>query len=288
MSIVIENVNFTYMKKTPFEKRVLADINITIEKGEIIGLIGHTGSGKSTLIQHFNGLLKPDSGNVFINGININKRSKEALIQKRKVGLVFQYPEYQLFEETIGDDIRFGPKNYGLDTKEIEKRVRFSMEVVGLSYHEYVNRSPFFLSGGQRRRVALAGILVLEPEYLILDEPSSGLDPNGKRYILDKISEIQKKRGCTVVMISHDMEEIAKYTNRIIVMNNKRIILDNKKEFIFKKIVKLQKIGLDIPDIIKIMRTAKQRGLNVKENIFDRQEGAEQLAKAYREKINVE
>ena len=210
MSIEINNVSYTYMEKTPYEKKALKNISLKINEGEFVAIAGHTGSGKSTLMQHINGLIKPSEGSVIVDGVNINeKKSKESLIARRKVGLVFQYPEQQLFEETIYADIAFGPKNFGLSEEEIAKRVQNSMRFVELDYELYKDKSPFQLSGGQMRRVAIAGIMALSPKYLVLDEPTAGLDPRLKKILLSKIKNLHDREKLTIIMVSHNMDDIA-------------------------------------------------------------------------------
>lgn len=263
--IKIENLNHIYSKGTPFEKKALDSINIKINKGEFIGLIGHTGSGKSTLVQHLNGLLKASEGRVIVDGRELFKDKLDMSKIREKVGLVFQYPEYQLFEETIFNDISYGPKNMGLSQEEIERRVNFSMEAVGLSL-DLKDKSPFDLSGGQKRRVAIAGILAMKPEVLVLDEPTAGLDPKGRDEILDEIYSLYKNTEITIIIVSHSMDEIAKFATRIIVMNKGKLFLDGKPEEIFMHYDELKKVGLGVPESTKIMRKLKEKGIDVKLN----------------------
>lgn len=263
--IKIENLNHIYSKGTPFEKKALDSINIKINKGEFIGLIGHTGSGKSTLVQHLNGLLKASEGRVIVDGRELFKDKLDMSKIREKVGLVFQYPEYQLFEETIFNDISYGPKNMGLSQEEIERRVNFSMEAVGLSL-DLKDKSPFDLSGGQKRRVAIAGILAMKPEVLVLDEPTAGLDPKGRDEILDEIYSLYKNTEITIVIVSHSMDDIAKFATRIIVMNKGKLFLDGKPEEIFMHYDELKKVGLGVPESTKIMRKLKEKGIDVKLN----------------------
>ena len=249
MSIKIENLNHIYMPKTPFEKIALNNINCEIEDGEFVALIGHTGSGKSTFIQHLNGLLNPTSGNIIVDGVNIADKKVKLSDIRKKVGLVFQYPEYQLFEETIEKDIEYGPRNLGISEEEISKRVKKSMEMVGLDYETYKDKSPFDLSGGQKRRVAIAGVIAMEPKVLILDEPTAGLDPKGREDILAQIRILHKEYGMTIIMVSHSMEDVAKIADRVIVMNSGEIVLDGKIAEVFKEVEILEKIGLAVPQV---------------------------------------
>ena len=253
MSIKLENINYIYGKGGPFEKTALKNINLEIGENEFVGIIGHTGSGKSTLIQLFNGLLKPESGNVLVDGENINEKGIKLKKIREKVGMVFQYPEYQLFEETVFKDIKFGLDNFGFSGDK-DKRVKETAKTIGID-EEMLESSPFNLSGGQKRRVAIAGILALEPKYLILDEPAAGLDPYGRNLILDELYKIYKERKITVILVSHSMEDIAKYADRIIVMN--------------KGEAELYSMGLDIPEISKIMNKLRNMGYKISKDIFD-------------------
>lgn len=268
MIIRIKNLNHIYNPETPFEKIALKDINLEIDEGEFIGLIGHTGSGKSTLVQHLNGLIKPTSGDIIIEDVNISKKKVNLQSIRQKVGLVFQYPEYQLFEDTIYKDIAFGPKNLGLSDEEVDKRVRESMEVVGLGFEELKDRSPFELSGGQKRRVAIAGVIAMKPKVLVLDEPTAGLDPRGRDEILGEIHELFKKEGITIILVSHSMEDVAKLVDRILVMDNSKVVMDDVPREIFKRADELENIGLGIPQITKFMRTFKSKGNDVRDDIL--------------------
>ena len=268
MSIKIENLTYVYMPKTPFEKKALDNVNLEIEDGEFLAVIGHTGSGKSTLIQHLNGLLKPASGKIYVDGTDITDKETKLVDIRKKVGLVFQYPEYQLFEETIAKDIAYGPSNLGLSEDEILKRVKKSMEMVGLNYEEYKDISPFELSGGQKRRVAIAGVIAMEPKVLILDEPTAGLDPAGRDDILDQIKLLHEKYNMTIILVSHSMEDVGKLAEKIIVMNDGHIELQGKPKEVFKEIDTLEKIGLAVPQVTYLMRELKKKGFNVSEDIF--------------------
>lgn len=268
MSIKIENLTYVYMPKTPFEKKALDNVSLEIEDGEFLAVIGHTGSGKSTLIQHLNGLLKPASGRIYVDGTDITDKDTKLVDIRKKVGLVFQYPEYQLFEETIAKDIAYGPSNLGLNEDEILKRVKKSMEMVGLNYEEYKDISPFELSGGQKRRVAIAGVIAMEPKVLILDEPTAGLDPAGRDDILEQIKLLHEKYNMTIILVSHSMEDVGKLAEKIIVMNDGHVELQGKPKDVFKEIDTLEKIGLAVPQVTYLMRELKKKGFNVSEDIF--------------------
>ena len=278
-----ENLTYTYSQGTPFEKTAVNNVNIEIEKGELLGIMGHTGSGKSTLIQHFNGLLKPTSGKIFINGQDIWENKEKIRDVRFKVGLVFQYPEYQLFEETVFKDIAFGPKNMGLSDEEIKRRVNTTAELFGIS-KEYMNRSPFELSGGQKRRVAIAGVMAMEPEILILDEPASGLDPHGRDMILGLIKEYHRKTGNTVMIVSHSMEDIARYTKKILVMNKSELFCYDTVENVFRRSEEIEKMGLDVPQITKVFNELKKRGINTDEEVYTVSYAKEIIQKLLRER----
>ena len=268
MSIKIENLTYVYMPKTPFEKKALDNVSLEIEDGEFLAVIGHTGSGKSTLIQHLNGLLKPASGKIYVDGTDITDKDTKLVDIRKKVGLVFQYPEYQLFEETIAKDIAYGPTNLGLNEDEILRRVKKSMEMVGLDYDEYKDISPFELSGGQKRRVAIAGEIAMEPNVLILDEPTAGLDPAGRDDILEQIKFLHEKYNMTIILVSHSMEDVGKLAEKIIVMNDGHIELQGKPKEVFREIDTLERIGLAVPQVTYLMRELKRKGFNVSEDIF--------------------
>lgn len=268
MSIKLSDVNYTYMKDTPFEKTGIKNINLEISEGEFVAIIGHTGSGKSTLVQHLKGLLTPDSGTVIIDDVNINQNTVSAKTAKNKVGIVFQYPEQQLFEETVYKDVTFGPKNMGMPEEKLENIAKQSLEFVSLDYEKYKNRSPFQLSGGQMRKVAIAGVIALKPQYLILDEPAAGLDPVGRDDLFEKISKLYQETGMTVILISHNMDDVARLAQRLIVMNNGEISIDDKPEQVFKYKEKLVAAGLALPQITELLSKLKQQGLAVEENII--------------------
>jgi len=264
MSIILSDITYVYMKKTPYEKIAIKNINIEIKQGEFVGIIGHTGSGKSTLLQHFNGLLQPTTGTVSVDGQDLNVKGAAAQTAKRRVGMVFQYPEHQLFEETVYDDIAFGPRNIDIGEEEVAVRVKKAMDFVGLDYNEFAKRTPFQLSGGQMRRVAIAGVIALEPTYLILDEPSAGLDPRGRDEIFGQIIKMHQQTGITVVLVSHNMEDVARMANRLIVMNNGQVSLDGSPTDIFSECqTQLKEAGVDVPPLTLLMDKFNQRGLAV-------------------------
>ena len=256
MSIILDHVNYIYEAGTAMEFAALKDINLVINEGEFIGLIGHTGSGKSTLVQHLNGLLAPTGGNIYYNGADIHDSTFNKKELRSKVGLVFQYPEHQLFEIDVFSDVCFGPKNLGLDRKEVELRAYAALKQVGLE-DEYFYQSPFDLSGGQKRRVAIAGVLAMKPEVLILDEPTAGLDPKGRDEILDQIAKLRQEMGITVILVSHSMEDVAKYVSRIVVMNRGQIMFDNTPREVFSHYKELETVGLAAPQVTYIMQIGR-------------------------------
>ncbi|WP_288221690.1 energy-coupling factor transporter ATPase [uncultured Clostridium sp.] len=286
MSIKIENLVHVYMPKSPFEKVALNNVNLEINEGEFVALIGHTGSGKSTLIQHMNGLLKPTSGKIIVDGVDITKEGIKLTDIRKKVGLVFQYPEYQLFEETIEKDIEYGPRNLGLNQEEITRRVKNSMKMVGLDYEEYKNKSPFDLSGGQKRRVAIAGVIAMEPKVLILDEPTAGLDPKGRDDILAQIKILHEEYKMTIILVSHSMEDVGKLAERIIVMNKGQVALEGEPAKVFKEVDTLEKIGLAVPQVTYLMRALKEKGFNVSDEVYTINQGKEELLRILKEVKN--
>lgn len=270
MSIKLSNIHHTYSKGTPFERLALNDVSLEISKGEIVAIIGHTGSGKSTLVQHLNGLLKPDKGSASIDDIDITAKGAEAKTARQQVGMVFQYPEHQLFAETVFEDIAFGPRNKGFAEDEVEKQVREAMAFVGLDYDTYAQRSPFQLSGGQMRRVAIAGVVAMNPDYLVLDEPSAGLDPRSRNAVFKEIMSLHKSRGIAIVLVTHSMEEAVKYADRLLVINAGKVLFDGTPADIFKQHAdELVKVGVDVPQVYKLADLLRKNGLAVKENIKD-------------------
>ncbi|MBQ8396055.1 MAG: energy-coupling factor transporter ATPase [Oscillospiraceae bacterium] len=265
--IKTENLSYVYGEGTPFRKVAIDNINLEIEEGELVGIIGHTGSGKSTLIQHFNGLLKPTSGKVYIDGEELFADKSHLRDIRFKVGLVFQYPEYQLFEETVYKDIAFGPKNMGLDEAEIDRRVRETAALVGLK-PEVLDKSPFDLSGGQKRRVAIAGVMAMEPKVLILDEPTAGLDPHGRDRILGLIKEYHREKGNTVMLVSHSMEDVAKTVSKILVMNDSSVFMYDTPERVFAHSEELRKMGLTVPQITRVFDRLKEMGIDVSDEVY--------------------
>ena len=264
MSAILEvrNLTHTYSAGTPFEHKALDNVSFSVERGEFIGIIGHTGSGKSTLMQHLNGLLKSTSGEVLLDGVDIFKDKATTRQARFRVGLVFQYPEYQLFEETVYKDIAFGPKNMGLKADEIDRRVREAAKLVGLT-EEQLQVSPFDLSGGQKRRVAIAGVIAMEPEVLILDEPTAGLDPASRAGILENIESYRKAKNATIMMVSHSMNDVARLTERLLVMNSSRLAMDDTPKNVFNRAEELLEMGLDIPDVTRVFMRLRQMGLPV-------------------------
>lgn len=269
MPLEIVNLEHVYSKGSPFEFVALKDINCRIEDGEFIGLIGHTGSGKSTLIQHLNGLLTPTSGSVLFNGKDIFKEDRKSMVKLRhNIGLVFQYPEHQLFEETVAKDVAFGPQNLGLSEEEIVARVRQSIEMVGLHYDAVKEQSPFELSGGQMRRVAIAGVLAMEPQVLILDEPTAGLDPRGRDEILSQIKKLHQEKGITVILVSHSMEDVGRLADKILVMHQGSVVFFDQPAKVFTEIDTLESIGLAVPEVTYLMRELAKRYPDIRQDIF--------------------
>lgn len=279
MSIKIENLTHIYMAKTPFEKVALSNVNVNINDGEFVALIGHTGSGKSTLIQHMNGLLKPNQGKIFVDGVDITASGVKLTDIRKKVGLVFQYAEYQLFEETIEKDIMFGPKNLGLNDEEALARTKRAMDMVGLNYETYRNKSPFDLSGGQKRRVAIAGVVAMEPRVLILDEPTAGLDPKGRDEILGELYKLHKSYNMTIILVSHSMEDVAKVADRILVMDEGKCVLDGTPQEIFKEVDTLENVGLAVPQVTYLMRELRRVGFELPDDIFTLEQAKKELLK---------
>ena len=278
MSIKVRNLTYIYDEGMPFENRALDDITFDIEDNDFVGLIGHTGSGKSTLIQHLNGLLKPSSGSIYINDFEITQKDINLTEIRKRVGVVFQYPEYQLFEETIEKDIAFGPGNMGLDEEEITRRVKGSMEAVGLDYEEYREKSPFELSGGQKRRVAIAGVIAMDPEVLILDEPTAGLDPGGREEIFELIKKLHRERNITVILSSHSMDDMAKLVKTLIVMNKGKIeFMGNPREVFNNNAHRLKEIGLDIPQVLELAIKLREKGFDIRQDIITPEEAKDEI-----------
>ena len=283
MSIIVKDLVHIYNPKSPFESRALDGVDIEIEKGEFVGLIGHTGSGKSTLVQHLNGLLRPTSGKIIINGLDITEEGISLTSIRKKVGLVFQYPEYQIFEETIYKDIAFGPSNLGIPQDEIHERIKDSMEIVGLDFELLRDRSPFDLSGGQRRRVAIAGVIAMKPEVLILDEPTAGLDPKGRDDILSQIKKLHSKYGITIIIVSHSMEDMAKLADRLIVMNRGKAEIMGTPREVFRHEERLKEIGLGVPSVLELVKKLREKGFDIREDIITIEEAKSEILKYIKE-----
>ena len=279
MSIELKNVTYTYSPETAYEIHALKNINLVIPDGQFMGIIGHTGSGKSTLIQHFNALIRPTSGTILYNGEDIWEEKYDRRKLRSEVGLVFQYPEHQLFENDVLSDVCFGPMNQGLSREEAEKEARKALAHVGFK-EEYFSKSPFELSGGQKKRVAIAGVLAMNPKILILDEPTAGLDPKGRDDILDQIQLLHKMRGITIILVSHSMEDIAKYVERLVVMNHGEAVFDDTPRKVFSHYQELEKMGLAAPQITYIMHALKEKGLDVDVNAITVEEAKDSILKA--------
>lgn len=279
MLIILDKVNYVYSEGSGFEKKALDDVSLTIDKGEFIGLIGHTGSGKSTLTQHLNGLLRATSGNIYYDGQDIYEKGFVMKNLRSKVGLVFQYPEHQLFESDVFTDVCFGPKNLGLDKKDVELRAFEALEMVGFPKELFYN-SPFELSGEQKRRAAIAGVLAMKPEVLILDEPTAGLDPKGRDEILDQIKKLHEETGITVILVSHSMEDVAKYVERLIVLDHGRVMYDDIPKKVFRNYRELEKIGLAAPQLTYIMNDLKANGFDVDTDAITMEEAVATVKKA--------
>lgn len=281
MSIILDHINYIYGEDTQLSLKALDDICLTIPDGQFVGIIGHTGSGKSTLMQHLNGLIKATDGHIYFNGEDIYDKDYDMKKLRSKVGLVFQYPEHQLFEIDVFTDVCFGPKNLGLDKKEVELRAYDALKKVGLP-DEFFYQSPFELSGGQKRRVAIAGVLAMKPEVLILDEPTAGLDPKGRDDILNQIRKLQAETGMTILLVSHSMEDVAEYVDRIIVLNKGRLMFDDTPKKVFGHYRELEEVGLAAPQVTYIMHALKEKGLNVDVNATTIEEAAGEIRRALR------
>ena len=284
MSIRVEHLTHIYDKGLPTEQIALEDINFTVADGELLGVIGHTGSGKSTLLQHLNGLLKPSSGRVLVGDVDITAPGVSMVEIRKRIGLVFQYPEYQLFEETVAKDVAFGPKNLGLSEQEIDERVREALELVGLDYEQITERSPFELSGGQKRRVAIAGVVAMRPEVLILDEPTAGLDPKAHHDVLDMVQEVHRRTGNIIILVSHNMADIARVSDKIIVIDSGHLVTTGTPQEVFAQKELLRGVGLDLPPITEFTETLREKGMALPPTILDTKEAALAIAKALQEK----
>ena len=282
MLIETKDLSYTYMPGTPFEVEALKGVNIGIEQGEFIGIIGETGSGKTTLIQHFNGLLKPTAGEIFIDGQNIWDKDTDLRKLRAQIALLFQFPEHQLFEETVFKDVSFGPKNLGLENAELRKRVLEGLRLVGLDAEEYAERSPFSLSGGEKRRVAMAGILAMQPEAIILDEPTAGLDPAGRRSFLEQIKRLHREKKITIIMVTHNMEEASLLAGRLFVLSRGGLVLQGSPAEIFQSAETIKEIGLDLPPLTTLLQELKKSGKNIRTDIFTVEKAGKEILNLYR------
>ena len=280
IKLSLQNVSYTYGAGSPYEIKALDNISLDIEAGKITGIIGHTGSGKSTLLQLLNGLIKPDSGKILLDGEDIWSKPKEITKIRYRVGLVMQYPEYQLFEDTVRKDIAFGPTNMGCDKETIDKLVIEAAEFAGVD-RELLDKSPFDLSGGQKRRVAIAGIMAMTPEILVLDEPAAGLDPRGKKLILDGISEYQKKTDAAIIIVSHSMEDMAYYCDDLVVMSNSHVVMQGDRDSVFSQVSKLNQIGLAVPQITMLMSNIKELGFDINDGVYTVDQAFEELMRIF-------
>lgn len=284
MSIKVEHLTHIYDKGMPSESVALDDVSFTAEDGQFIGIIGHTGSGKSTLLQHLNGLLKPDEGTVTVGNVDITQPGISMVEIRKRIGLVFQYPEYQLFEETVAKDVAFGPKNLGLSETEIEERVKEAIELVGLDYETVKDRSPFELSGGQKRRVAIAGVVAMRPEVLILDEPTAGLDPKAHKDVLNMVEEVHRRTGNITIFVSHNMADIARLSDKILVIHNGKLVTKGSPKEVFSQKETLRSVGLDLPPVTEFTEGLRERGINLSATISDVDEAAAQIAEYLKNK----
>ena len=284
MSIQVNNLTHIYEKGMPNESVALENISFEVEDGSFLGVIGHTGSGKSTLLQHLNGLLKPTEGTIVIGGVDITAPDVKMVDIRKRIGLVFQYPEYQLFEETVAKDVAFGPKNLGLSEEEIDERVKEAIELVGLDYEAIKDRSPFELSGGQKRRVAIAGVVAMRPEVLILDEPTAGLDPKAHKDVLKMIETVHEKTGNIIILVSHNMADIARMSDKVLVIDSGNMVMMGTPKEVFSKREVLSNVGLDLPPITQLTESLRQKGLGIGDTILSVDEAAEQIAKYLKDK----
>lgn len=278
MSIRVEHLTHIYDKGMPTQSVALDDISFTAEDGQFVGVIGHTGSGKSTLLQHLNGLLKPDSGRVIVGDVDITAPGTSMVEIRKRIGLVFQYPEYQLFEETVAKDVAFGPKNLGLSQEQIEERVREAIELVGLDYETIKDRSPFELSGGQKRRVAIAGVVAMRPEVLILDEPTAGLDPKAHKDVLAMVEEVHRRTGNITIFVSHNMADIAKLSDKIVVIDSGKLVTVGTPKEVFSRKDELRAVGLDLPPVTEFTESLREKGIDLSATILDVEQAAEEIA----------
>ncbi len=277
MLIEARNLSYEYMPGTPFQVEALKNITLGIEKGSFVGIIGETGSGKSTFVQHFNGLLKPTSGQLLVNGKDIWSHSIDLRALRTKIALLFQFPEHQLFEETVFKDVAFGPRNSGLKGKELAGRVRMGLEMMGLDYEIYRDRSPFTLSGGEKRRVAMAGILAMSPEVIILDEPTAGMDPLGRQNFLEQIERLHREENLTVILVTHNMEEIACLADKLFVFSRGKIVLQGSPGDVFASAEQIREIGLDVPSLTRLLQELKKKGKNIRTDLFTAEEAAAEI-----------
>lgn len=284
MSIKVEHLTHIYDKGMPSESVALDDVSFTAEDGQFIGIIGHTGSGKSTLLQHLNGLLKPDEGTVTVGNVDITQPGISMVEIRKRIGLVFQYPEYQLFEETVAKDVAFGPRNLGLSETEIEERVKEAIELVGLDYETVKDRSPFELSGGQKRRVAIAGVVAMRPEVLILDEPTAGLDPKAHKDVLNMVEEVHRRTGNITIFVSHNMADIARLSDKILVIHSGKLVTEGSPKEVFSQKETLRSVGLDLPPVTEFTEGLRERGINLSATILDVDEAAAQIAEYLKNK----
>lgn len=285
MSLTVKDLWYTYQAGTPNESHALKGINLTVNEGEFLGIVGHTGSGKSTLIQHLNGLLKPTRGQVLVDGMDLHSKENKKQLRKirMQVGIVFQYPEYQLFEETVEQDIAFGPTNLGLSEQEVKQRVKAAMQLLNLDYQKLRKVSPFDLSGGQKRKVAIAGVLAMEPRYLILDEPAAGLDPKGREEFLEQVNHLHRQ-GMTVVMVSHSMDDVARYAQRMIVLHQGTLALEGSPQEVFTHVQQLEEMGLGVPTLTKLLHQLKAKGLPIRTDLLELHQIEQEILRVLAEK----
>ena len=286
MAIQLEKLTYEYMQGSALSHKAVAEVDLTVEAGEFLGLIGHTGSGKSTLVQLMGGLLQPTAGRVLVEGLDMGDKKQRAQA-RRHVGLVFQYPEYQLFEETVAKDVAFGPRNLGLEEDEIQERVKEAMELVGLDYEEFKDRSPFELSGGQKRRAAIAGVIAMRPEVLILDEPTAGLDPKAHKDVLAMIEEVHRRTGNITVLVSHNMADIARLSDKVLVIDSGHMVAMGTPKEVFSHREELSSVGLDLPPITQLTEALRERGMKIEETILSIDEAADQIAGYLNDKGNI-